>query len=179
MIRINLLPWRAELRNKTKKQFIKILIGSGVLIIAIIIALHFVLQQAINNQQARNQYLQQQSDRYNQDIQQIRKLRNLQKELNNRRNVIQAIQDQRPYIVHLFETFSNTIPDGIYYSKITRNKENIIINGRADANSQISQLMRNIKQSPWVDAPALSVIKANQTQNNYKRDFDLRLKEKH
>ena len=177
MININLLPWREQARGKTKKYFLRTLMFSIIGVVILFVLVHVFLARQINNQEQRNQYLQQQGDVYNKNIQQIQQLRKLQKELDNRLKVIQEIQDQRPFAVHLFEAFSNTIPNGVYYTKITRTNKQIIINGRADANSQVSQLMRNIKTSKWVNSPSLNLIKANKDQTSYKRDFDLRMQE--
>jgi type IV pilus assembly protein PilN len=57
MARINLLPWREELRGERKRQFIGIL-GLAVIVGALVsLLVHMSFESKIDGQQGRNTYL--------------------------------------------------------------------------------------------------------------------------
>jgi type IV pilus assembly protein PilN len=55
--RINLLPWREELRQEQKKQFLMMAVMSCVLAAAIVGLIHFQMQAKIDYQLSRNRFL--------------------------------------------------------------------------------------------------------------------------
>jgi type IV pilus assembly protein PilN len=57
MARINLLPWREELRKEQQRQFLTILGLSAVLMGLILLAVHIQIAGMINNQNSRNDFL--------------------------------------------------------------------------------------------------------------------------
>jgi len=69
------------------------------------------------------------------------------------------LQQQRPQIVHLFDDFVRTVPEGIYLTKIKQQGEQLIIKGVAESNGRVSAYMRNIDTSDWMATPKLKVIK--------------------
>ena len=56
-IKINLLPWREELREERKQEFLKILVGVLLLAAAMIFGVDRFYNIQIDSQQARNNYL--------------------------------------------------------------------------------------------------------------------------
>ena len=177
MIHINLLPWRDKKRHTAKKDFLRLLVASSIAAVILIVIIHIVLQYKINNQKRRNYFLTEQSRIYNNNIRQIEQLKKLRLKITNRMKVIQQLQASRPYVVHLFEAFVNIIPNGVYFTSITREGNNLVLLGQAEANAQVSQLMRNVKVSPWLKSPSLKIIKVNDNNPfNYTREFELRAK---
>ncbi len=59
MARINLLPWREELRKEQLRQFLTILGLSALLMVAIIALVHIQIAGLIDKQISRNEYLKQ------------------------------------------------------------------------------------------------------------------------
>ena len=57
MARINLLPWREELRRQRLKQFVSIALGSVVLAALIVLLVHMNIAGAIDAQDSRNEFL--------------------------------------------------------------------------------------------------------------------------
>ena len=60
MPRINLLPWREELRKQKKAEYLAILGVCAALAVAMWFAVHLYFGELINQQNARNAFLQQQ-----------------------------------------------------------------------------------------------------------------------
>ena len=177
MININLLPWREKKRARVKKQFKLQFIITLIVIIVLAIGLHVWLAIQLSQQQARNQFLQQTTQGYDQKIQAIGKLQRLKKEISDRINIIYYLQARRAFAVFLFIDFVNTTPDGVYFTEIV-SKDNVLnIIGKADSNAQVSQLMRNISESPLLQDAKLGSIKTDK-KNKFQRNFELTVSEK-
>ena len=75
-------------------------------------------------------------------------------------SVITDLQGTRPLIVRMFDELVKTLPDGVYYQTVERVGERIAIDGVAESNSQITELLRNLDASDWFRDPDLSDITA-------------------
>lgn len=158
MANINLLPWREKERERRKKAFFATLGAAAVVAGAILGAGHLYVQNEINNQNARNAFLQQQITVLDGKIAEIRTLQDQKRALTDRMTVIQDLQGRRPVIVRLFDELVRTLPEGVYYESITRTGDMIALNGVAESNNRVSTLMRYLDDSEWFADPSLRQI---------------------
>ncbi|NNG14020.1 MAG: pilus assembly protein PilN, partial [Gammaproteobacteria bacterium] len=114
MARINLLPWRDELRKERQKQFQMIAGLTAVLMLAIIALVHIRMGAIADNQQSRNAYLEKEIKVQNKIIKEIKNLEKEKARLLARMDIIQQLQGSRPQVVHVFDELVTTLPDGIY-----------------------------------------------------------------
>ena len=160
MANINLLPWRERLREERKQQFLVALaITAGIAGLILVLA-DRVLASQISNQNARNAYLTEQITLLDREIAEIRELQQQKRDLTARMTVIQDLQGRRPVIVRLFDELVRTLPEGIYYDRITRTEDSISIEGIAESNSRVSALMRALDDSEWFANPDLRQVTA-------------------
>lgn len=158
MAHINLLPWREEQRQEQTRQFATITVLSMVLTGALIFMVHVTFGNQIDHQRYRNKMLQDEIARLDESLQQIEKLEETKEQLLSRMDVIQSLQQQRPQIVHLFDDFVRTVPEGIYLTDIKQEANQLTIKGVAESNGRVSAYMRNIDASEWMTTPKLQVI---------------------
>ncbi len=158
MAHINLLPWREEQRHEQTRQFVTILALSLTLTAAIIFMVHTVFDNQINHQKYRNKILQDEIALLDESLKQIAALEETKEQLLARMDIIQSLQQQRPQIVHLFDDFVRTVPEGIYLTKIQQSGTKLTIKGVAESNGRVSAYMRNIDTSEWMATPKLKVI---------------------
>ncbi|MDH5710442.1 MAG: PilN domain-containing protein [Gammaproteobacteria bacterium] len=158
MARINLLPWREELRAEKTRQFASMLGLFAFMTVAIIALVHINIAGQINHQQYRNDILKKEIAQLDLALKEIEGLEDQKEELLSRMEVIQSLQQQRPQIVHLFDEFVRTVPEGIYLTSINQNGKDLVINGVAESNGRVSAYMRNIDASEWMSTPKLTVI---------------------
>jgi len=173
MARINLLPWREELRKEQQRQFLTIMGLSVVLMVLIIIVVHIQYANLIGNQNKRNQFLTTKIAEVNAQIKEIEKLERDKRSLQARISVIQQLQGNRPEIVHLFDEIARILPQGLYLKEIEQKGKAITIVGYAQSNARVSAFMRNIEASDWLDKPVLDIIKLDK-QGDDSREFTLR-----
>lgn len=158
MAKINLLPWREELRAEKTRQFVTMLGLSALMMSAIVLLVHVTIAGQISHQESRNEILNKEIKKLDLALKEIKDLENTKQELLSRMEVIQSLQQRRPQVVHLFDEFVRTVPEGIYLTSITQRGKALTINGVAESNGRVSAYMRNIDSSEWMSTPKLSVI---------------------
>lgn len=176
---INLLPWRERLRETRKKQFLMFLgVGVGG-VIAMIIFLHVVVQGWIDSQRAVNSTILSEIKKFDQQIIEIDGLKEQKQRLIARMQIIQTLQASRPMTVLLMQNLVKIIPDGVHLLKVQRSGDNIRLEGQAESNTRVSQLMRNIDASKWLKNPSLNEIKTTKVNNEQRiSDFQLQMTQK-
>ena len=158
MTMINLLPWREEQRQDQKKQFLVVLGMTALAAVIIIILMHVQMQGKIDYQLSRNNYLQREIEKVDEEIKEIKELQKVRRSLVERMEVIQDLQGSRPEIVHLFTELVSTVPNGVYLESLQQTGSNLLINGQAESNARVSTYMRNLAASEWLKDPNLTVI---------------------
>lgn len=160
MARINLLPWREQLREERKKQFLSIL----ALIVVVAGLLVFLGDRTINgkidHQNARNEFLRKEIRLLDGRIKEIEQLQARRSQLLERMKIIQDLQGNRPIIVRVFDEMVRTLPDGVYFTSVSMKGSLISIKGGAESNSRVSNLMRQMDASDWLASPNLTAVKA-------------------
>lgn len=183
MILINLLPHREEKRKRRKAAFfagLALAAGVGVVIAAM---WYLVLQQMISNQQQRNQFLQGEIAKLDIQIKDIATLRQEIDSLKARQKAVEDLQTDRNIPVHVLNELVKQTPEGIYYTTVKQDGAVLTLNGIAQTNERVSELLRNTgNNSEWLTRPELVEIKANtpsggaSAQRDQRRVFDFQMR---
>ncbi len=160
MARINLLPWREELRAERKRQFFGILGLSVVVGVLVAILVHMAFQTKISNQQGRNSFLKTEISQLDKKIREIEKLEKQRDELLKKMQIVQDLQQSRPLVVRLFDELVRQIPTGVYLTDFSRKDKKLNLKGKSESTPRISAFMRNIEKSKWIQKADVSGIKA-------------------
>ena len=160
MARINLLPWREQLREERKQRFLVAMaafigLGAGLLFLAA-----QYLNAQIETQMARNEFVRKEIAVLDARIKEISELKTKKEQLLERMKIIQDLQGNRPVIGRGFDQLVRTLPDGVYFSSVKMAGKAITIAGAAESNNRVSNLMRNLDASEWLELPNLSEVKA-------------------
>ena len=173
MTRINLLPWRETLRKEQQRQFISVAAGAGVLVAVIVFYVHFHIGGLIDQQTARNNFLEKEITLVDEKITEIKQLESEKQQLLARMNIIQQLQSRRPEIVHIFDEMARSVPDGIYLTSIKQLGNSLVIEGVAESNARVSAFMRNLDASKWFKNPGLVVIESKENESVRTSNFTL------
>ncbi len=158
MPRINLLPWREAERKRKRQEFGVGAMGALALAVAVYLVVSWRMQSAIEDQQARNDYLKQQISELDKQIAEILDLEEQKKRLQARITVIEQLELSRPEIVHVFDQLVRTTPDGIYLTSVKQTGRKIELKGVAQSSTRVASYMRNIDGSEWMRDPALQIL---------------------
>ncbi len=179
MARINLLPWREELRKQRQQQFMALLGLAVIVSIAAMVGVHFYVEHAMDFQRERNAYLQDEIKVLDKQIKEIDALDKTRQRLEARMNIIQQLQTSRPEIVHLFDSLARTLPDGVYLNSVQESNNALNIKGTAQSNARVSSYMWNLEKSDWLADPNLQVIETAQKDGTRASKFVLTAKQSH
>ncbi|MGI9303428.1 MAG: PilN domain-containing protein [Gammaproteobacteria bacterium] len=177
MARINLLPWREELRKDRQRRFLSSAVLALVLTGAGVFGVHTYFNKEIAHQEQRNAFLDDKIKELDIKIAEIKDLETRRKALEDRMKVIRDLQVKRPQIVYLFEQLVQTLPDGTYLTSMSQKANNLALVGKSESNARVSAYMRNIEGSDWLADPRLDVIEAKEIQGARISDFRLNAKQ--
>jgi type IV pilus assembly protein PilN len=158
MPRINLLPWRAELRQKRKKEFLTALLGAILVGGLLVYASKLTVQGWTSAQHSRNEILKTEIAELDKQIAEITGLENQRERLLARMQVIEQLQRSRPEVVHLFDELVDAMPEGTHLSAVTQSTSRIELRGSAQSSTRVSALMRNISDSEYLNEAGLDSI---------------------
>ncbi|PXX89342.1 pilus assembly protein PilN [Marinobacter vulgaris] len=158
MAKINLRPWREELRAEKQKQFVVMILGAAIIAGGLAFLWKTDMDNRIAYQESRNAYIETATRQLDKQIKEIENLKRKRDELLSRMQVIQDLQGKRPVIVRVFDELVRTLPDGLYYTNLKKNAERVDIVGMSESNSRISSLMRRFEDSDWFTDPNLSNV---------------------
>lgn len=158
MPRINLLPWRDQLRADRRKQFyLAVGAAAGVAGFFLLIA-NLVFSSIISDQSDRNLRLKEEIATLDLRIEEIIDLEDKKDRLLARMQIIEQLQRSRPGIVHIFEDLVRTLPDGVFLMAVKQKGTRIEFTGSAESNTRVSALMRRIDASESFTRPDLEVV---------------------
>jgi type IV pilus assembly protein PilN len=173
MIRVNLLPHRAEKRKARQLQFIVLSVISMVLGGVIVGFVHVAISTQISYQERRNTFLKQEITLLDKQIEEIKKLREQTQALLARKTVVENLQSTRSDVVHLLDQMLRILPDGVYLKSLKQSGYKISIVGYAQSSARVSTLMRSIEDSPWLDSPILIEVHATSVAGTRLSEFSL------
>ena len=165
MILINLLPHREAARKRRREAFFASLGASAIVGGVIAGGVYGWYAARISDQQSRNLLLQTEIKRLEG---QIKDIANLQAEiaaLRARQQAVEDLQADRNVPVHLLNDLVAHLPDGVYLTSLKQDNQVVTIQGMAQSNERVSELLRNLgTKSPWIVKPELGEITAAQVQ---------------
>lgn len=162
MILINLLPHREAARKRQKEAFF-VSLGLAAMVGGLLAGLGYLwIDGQIAAQQARNSMLQSEIGRLDKQIKDIAGLQAEITALKARQQAVEDLQADRNLPVHLLNELVRQLPEGVYLMSLRQDNKGIAIQGVAQSNERVSELLRNLaNNSPWLGRPELVEIVAS------------------
>jgi type IV pilus assembly protein PilN len=161
MILINLLPHREAARKRRREHFFTVLAAAALLGALLAGAIYLWLGAQISGQQQKNDYLQSEITKLEAEIKEISTLQAEIAGLKARQQAVENLQGDRNLPVHLLNELVSQLPDGVYLSSMKQDDRVVTLQGTAQSNERVSELLRNLGTvSPWLTKPELVEITA-------------------
>jgi type IV pilus assembly protein PilN len=161
VILINLLPHREAARKLRREMFYAGLGASAVAGAVIAGGIWLWYGARINNQEDRNAVLTSEIKKLDAQIKDIATLQDEIAALRARQQAVEDLQADRNMPVHLLNEVSRLLPDGVYVNNIKQVNDTVFMNGVAQSNERVSELLRNLSTgSQWLSRPELVEIVA-------------------
>lgn len=152
--KINLIPYRSDRRKAIAQRFFAFLAVSAFAGFAVIGAIHAYNATIIDNQMARNLLIEEENARLDKQIAEIKKLREETAAMISRKQVVESLQANRSRAVMLFNYISQP-PEGIFYKNISQKGNQLSMEGYAQSNTYVSNLLRQVEGSTILQMPKL------------------------
>lgn len=187
MSKINLLPWREELKKVRNQIFYVVLgcsIGASVLVIILVDG---YLNYRIAVQNANIQYINKELKNAKEEVNEVQALRKNKKQLLERMSIIQSLQADRPSAVKLLDIIPRVLPEGVYLTDLSRKevipeteldqnvnkkkdtlankKYTVTLQGVALTNGSISVFLKKLENIKWLAGVKLNEVSINKDGN--------------
>ncbi len=160
MVKINLLPHREEKRAQRKKAFVTLLVMSAVVGGAVVLAVGGFIANNISNQNQRNAFIKAENAKLDNEIKEVATIRQEIDALKARQQAVEDLQGDRNQPVYLMDELVQQVPEGVYLRSFKQDGQRVVINGYAQSNERVSELLRNFSNnSPWLERPDLIEIR--------------------
>ncbi|GKS75460.1 PilN domain-containing protein [Acidovorax sp. SUPP950] len=163
MILINLLPHREAARKRRKESFQATMFASFLVGLAIAGGIYWWYQMVITAQQDKNTFLQSEIKVLEGQIKEIATIEEEIAALRARQKAVEDLQSDRNLPVHLLNELVQQLPDGVYVTNLKQVDQVITMQGMAQSNERVSEMLRNLADNtPWFSKPELvEIVAAN------------------
>lgn len=162
MKQINLLPWREEARQIKKVNFgISAAFFSTIAIIFLVV-MHINLSKKINQQRKTNSVIQLTLDKEKTRLSGMESKNQERKNFNEKLNQISNLMKGNYEIIALFNDLAAISVPNINVQSLEINNNDIVFNGEAVSDKDITLFMQMLSKSKHLSQPVLSKISNNE-----------------
>lgn len=160
LIKINLLPYREEIKQRKRQQF-KILMLSSLLIgVGLSAIAYLAINNAISDQESRNAFLEAEITKLDNDLGEIKKLQQEKENFLTKKQKVEELQEKRSQAAYIIDSLNVVIPDNTYITSLdAENPTSYKITGRAISDNKIAMFMRSLPSTGIFTQPELLEIK--------------------
>ncbi len=151
----NLLPWRDQRRQRLRQHFFSVLAIVIITTCLVIMLNHYRLQQTLDRQQQRNDYLQQYLSTL-EPMADATMVEHYHTRLAQQQTLDTLIQQQHHPTILLNELLI-ALPEGIFYTQLQQQDAMLILHGKAESHQRIADLIRHLSTSTWFHDIQLNV----------------------
>lgn len=160
MARINLLPWREELRRDLQRQFMTKLLITCIVAVVAVFSVIGVYDQKIKYQQMRNELVKSETRKLESKIQRIDQLERTRQRLISRKQVIERLQASRSTTVELLDKLAKSIPVGVTLTSIRQQGPVLALLGNSQSNARVSAYLKELETNDLFLSPQLTFVKS-------------------
>lgn len=150
MIRINLLPHREAAKKVRKERFMLSAVLSVVAGLGIAALIYAYFQLLIADQMSANRMLEQENARLKVIIKEVDEIEAEIAALKARQQAVEDLQSERNLPVDLMNHIVREVPNGSYVTLLKKEDKRVTLQGMAQSNQTVSDLLRNVERNmPW------------------------------
>ncbi|WP_025672709.1 PilN domain-containing protein [Salinivibrio socompensis] len=172
-MRINLLPWRAQVQRRQVRLFI--LQTLAVVGLALIVAGGLIQwqQYQISAQQTRNQQLEQGITQFKQTLTRFEQQDAKRRALQSRLGLVNQLQRQRNNVTEVFNFIPTVMPPGAYLTRLAQQKGHISLEGWVSSNAELARLLAALEAQQAVAALDIDTVVTDDRASGPNKRFRL------
>ncbi|MCM2129708.1 PilN domain-containing protein [Larsenimonas rhizosphaerae] len=166
---INLMPWRERLRERHTRRFQRVLVMAvclGGLVAGgeLLYAKH--VEGVIS---ARLEFIEARTQALEKNIEAVKSLEERREVMKQQMLLINELQHRRPLTPMIFDQLTATLATGVYFERISRTGDRLVLQGMAENNRQVSDQLRAMSRSPVFEQPRLEEVQAGTAGQSARR----------
>ena len=170
---INLLPWREARRRRQRRQ-----LWAAIVVICIVAGSVFAVawwtqSEEISFQRSRNAYLLREIQKVEVQLKEIDQIKQRKKALVARMTIIRQLQQERVGIVRTLDNLVRALPEGLFFVSAESSQGRFKLEGIAQSNARVSELMLNLNSSVSFGDSHLEVINIGEIDETQTSRFEL------
>lgn len=159
MIRINLLPVRAEKKRESLRQHTLVAVGCVLVLAAVIGSVHLMLVGDVSDMRTRIAQTKAEISRLQAVIGEVKEFKKKKKDLEDKIQVIAQLEQRQRGPVRVLHELAKIIPDKVWIERMKDTGGALSVEGYAVDNQTIARFMTDLESSPWFEAVRLEVTK--------------------
>ena len=159
-VSFNLLPWREELQREAKQDYIRQSVLAVILGSVLVGAGYFGMTLMVSAQEAKNERVVRANAQADEKIKEIKDLQSQLKVLNERKKVVESLQNSRNQATRIMEQMGVKLPEGVFLLNLKQTGPKLRLTGIALNQSLVALTMTSLDNSEWFAEPTLIEIKA-------------------
>ena len=160
LTRINLLPYREEIKQRKQQQFKVLMLGAFAMGLGLAAATYLGIDSAISNQEGRNNFLQTEIDRLDRELGEIDKLQQEKEAFLAKKLKVEELQEKRYQAAYILDSLNALTPDNTYLTALeAESATSYKISGHAISDNKIAVMMRSLPSTGIFLQPELLSIK--------------------
>lgn len=160
LTRINLLPYREEIKRRKQQQFKILMLGAFAVGLGLAAATYLGIDSAISNQEGRNNFLQTEIDRLDRELGEIDKLQQEKEAFLAKKLKVEELQEKRYQAAYILDSLNALTPDNTYLTALeAESPTSYKISGHAISDNKIAVMMRSLPSTGIFLQPELLSIK--------------------
>jgi type IV pilus assembly protein PilN len=158
MIRINLLPYRAERRQSQILQHIAVLLGMLLVTSTVLFFVDVYKTSELTTLEDEYSGLKAQNNILKKKIGKIRNLDKLRADVERKLELVDKLQEGRFHSLVTLNKLSEVIPENVWLTSIKDSGGVLAISGLGESNKAVANFMRALDQSPFFTGISLKTI---------------------
>ncbi|HHX2499578.1 TPA: PilN domain-containing protein [Neisseria subflava] len=160
LTRINLLPYREEIKQRKQQQFKVLMLSAFAVGLGLAAATYLGIDNAISNQEGRNNFLQIEIDRLDRELGEIDKLQQEKEAFLAKKLKVEELQEKRYQAAYILDSLNTLTPDNTYLTALeAESPTSYKISGHAISDNKIAVMMRSLPSTGIFLQPELLSIK--------------------
>ena len=160
LTRINLLPYREEIKQRKQQQFKVLMLGAFAVGLGLAAATYLGIDNAISNQEERNNFLQTEIERLDRELGEIDKLQQEKEAFLAKKLKVEELQEKRYQAAYILDSLNTLTPDNTYLTALeAESPTSYKISGHAISDNKIAVMMRSLPSTGIFFQPELLSIK--------------------
>jgi len=175
MIRINLLPYRKERRQKQVIQHLSYVVAVILLVVLVIVGLNTYIGGVLSGLQEQKTQLQQENAKLLKKIGKLKGLDKLRSDVEGKLALVDRLQAGRFETLNTLNEVAKVIPENVWFTSVVDSGGKLQFAGFAESNTAVANFMRALDHSKLFEHVTLDVIQRQMINQMPVRSFQLTL----